>query len=383
MWEFEIVQIKGPSRRRSALIYLLPAVSLWAVPLLAFVTFIPLTEAATSASVRGVETKTATVGSREETFQRAVDVTLTFAPAIEVKASAEGIVTQLDVKPGDVVASGSLLGSVDGAPIKALVSASPLFRDLSLGLRGPDVGVIAGYLNAVGFLTKVEGVDTFGLQLARAVRRYQTTYGFLPDGIFRQTYVAFVPPAASTIDILEVHVGDAVGGRWPFFKATALPYSVSIRSSSEQSSLSELANAPLEFRAGSLSTSLTSLHPVGEELVNISALLSKAADAGDVSQSGADPSSQGYSGGSLRLANPFKVGAVPVAAIYTAPKGALCVFAEKSNSSDPKSYVAIAVRSSELLSGEVGLVGVEHALAGKRIARDAQLLPAETLKSCR
>ena len=360
----------------------MPALVLWVVPLIAFVTLIPLTGAATAAAVKGTEPRTITVGSREETFQHAVEVTFALAPAVEVEGTSEGIVTQVDAKPGDVVTSGTLLGSVNGAPITALVSASPLFRDLSPGLKGNDVTVLAAYLNASGFLAEVDGVNTYGRRLADAVRRYQITHGFPSDGIFRQTYVAYVPPTASTIGDLVVHVGDAVAGRWTLFRASSRPYSIAIRSASEQSSLSELANAPLEMRAGNLSASVTSLQPTGEELASIFALLNKASVAGDVSESGTDASSKGFSGATLRLATAFKVGSVPVAAIFTAPKGRVCIFAHEPNASGPHEYVAIAVGRSQLISGEIGLVGVEQSLAGTRIARDAQLLPMKTLKSC-
>lgn len=121
--------------------------------------------------------------------------------------AATGIVTTVDVSPGDTVDVGSRLYSVGLRPVIAAVGAVPSFRDLTVGTIGADVEQLEGMLAAVGPFTGT--VDTeFTATTATAVKAWQKTVGVAADGTVRAADVLFMPslPARVTLSP-ELRVG--------------------------------------------------------------------------------------------------------------------------------------------------------------------------------
>jgi hypothetical protein len=60
------------------------------------------------------------------------------------------IVTAVSVRPGQIIVDGTLLGTLEGAPIVALSGPLPAYRDLNIGDRGPDVDQLTSALRRRG-----------------------------------------------------------------------------------------------------------------------------------------------------------------------------------------------------------------------------------------
>lgn len=85
----------------------------------------PITEAATTASV----------------FDSPVtaEVVVTVGPQSTVRSPRSGTVTELACPIGTPLSSGTIAFSVDGTPIVAFATSSPLWRDIKVGDQGADV----------------------------------------------------------------------------------------------------------------------------------------------------------------------------------------------------------------------------------------------------
>jgi peptidoglycan hydrolase-like protein with peptidoglycan-binding domain len=105
---------------------------------------------------------------------------------------AAGTVTSVDVTPGDEVAAGSVLYTVDLRPVVIAQGEVPAFRDLTDGASGADVSQLQTLLQGLGFYKgSVDGV--FGPGVGAAVRAWQESLGLEPSGVVRAGDVMFVP----------------------------------------------------------------------------------------------------------------------------------------------------------------------------------------------
>src|ERR1700704_2380964 len=83
--------------------------------------------------------------------ERPVEITVSRSISSPVTSPASGLVTSYDCTVGAEVASGSSFFAVDGAPVLALATDVPLWRDLAIGDTGPDVRSLQVELNRLGY----------------------------------------------------------------------------------------------------------------------------------------------------------------------------------------------------------------------------------------
>lgn len=97
---------------------------------------------------------------------------------------AQPIVTQQPPGPGARIANGSLLAQIAGRPVFALLGDTPMYRDLGVGDRGPDVAQLQADLAALGYFSHdTPGVfDSSTLQAVRAFYGYRGYSLFQPAG---------------------------------------------------------------------------------------------------------------------------------------------------------------------------------------------------------
>jgi peptidoglycan hydrolase-like protein with peptidoglycan-binding domain len=126
--------------------------------------------------------------------------------------SAAGVVTSVDVAPGDEVSAGAVLYTIDLRPVVAAVGAVPAFRDLSLRSEGPDVAQLQSLLAELGLYGgEVDG--SFGSSTRTAVRAWQQLLGVNDDGVVRAGDVVFVPELPVRVAFSEaLTVGARLGG---------------------------------------------------------------------------------------------------------------------------------------------------------------------------
>jgi hypothetical protein len=113
--------------------------------------------------------------------------------------------------PGAAIASGSSPLVLDDRPMLALATAAPLWRDLDVGVRGPDVADLQTELARLGHAVSVDGV--FGPGTRAAVRALLSEIGVVrPSGALAASDVVWLPAPEVTVTTCAVRVGDAFAG---------------------------------------------------------------------------------------------------------------------------------------------------------------------------
>ncbi|WP_147303276.1 hypothetical protein [Microbacterium bovistercoris] len=79
-----------------------------------------------------------------------VDVTVEAPPDLSARVARDGIVTAFGCSAGEVWKSGTSHISVDGSPLLAFHTSTPLWRDLEPGARGADVDAVKAELARLG-----------------------------------------------------------------------------------------------------------------------------------------------------------------------------------------------------------------------------------------
>jgi peptidoglycan hydrolase-like protein with peptidoglycan-binding domain len=92
-----------------------------------------------------------------------------------ITGAVRSIVTNSPLSPGASLAAGELVASVNGAPVFAIASPFPFYRDLGVGDTGPDVRELQDTLARVGLLSTLDG--EFGLVTAQAVAKLYLRIG--------------------------------------------------------------------------------------------------------------------------------------------------------------------------------------------------------------
>jgi peptidoglycan hydrolase-like protein with peptidoglycan-binding domain len=129
--------------------------------------------------------------------------------------AAAGTVTTVDVASGEEVVSGQRLYSVDLRPVLIAQGEVPMFRELSLNGRGPDVAQLQTLLAGLGFYQgEVDGVFRTGTRTA--VRAWQESLGVTVDGVVRRGDLIFVPGLPVRVALAsELLVGAILSGGEP------------------------------------------------------------------------------------------------------------------------------------------------------------------------
>lgn len=127
--------------------------------------------------------------------------------------ASSGVVTSVEIAPGDQVVAGDVLYSVGLRPVVVAQGDTPMFRDLALKSEGPDVVQLQGLLTSLGFYAgEIDGV--FGSGVRAAVRDWQDSLALDDDGVVRRGDVVFVGSLPARVVLTDdVSVGaPLVGG---------------------------------------------------------------------------------------------------------------------------------------------------------------------------
>lgn len=106
-----------------------------------------------------------------------VTVTQPFRPV--ATALVTGVVTETPELA--TVSAGDVLYRVDNVPVRAVLGATPFFRDMAFGVRGPDVAQLQATLVTLGHLSGAPS-GTFDDTTVAAVKRWQSALGQQPSG---------------------------------------------------------------------------------------------------------------------------------------------------------------------------------------------------------
>jgi len=137
---------------------------------------------------------------------------LQVAPAQPLTLARQGRLTDSQCVPGQTLASGEVIARIDDAQILALYTETPLWRDLSLGSRGPDVAAFQRELKRLGFSPDTDGV--FGVGTRTAVRKleHDVLKVSQPAGVVHSDTVLWIPQTEVNIASCSTRVGEQASG---------------------------------------------------------------------------------------------------------------------------------------------------------------------------
>lgn len=124
-----------------------------------------------------------------------------------------GVLTASSCRGGRRLSSGSVPFAVDGAPVMALYTPSPPFRDLSLGDRGSDVSSLQHGLSKVGLSVRTTGV--FDSQTLRQINVMRMRHGLGAARYFERASMVWLPRAHVQVAVCKVALGQQVSSASP------------------------------------------------------------------------------------------------------------------------------------------------------------------------
>ena len=242
---------------------------------------------------------------------------------------ASGTVTTIDIEPGDVVASGQRLYSVNLRPAIAAMGAIPSFRDLRVGSVGADVTQLQRFLSDADYY-QGSLTGSFDEETARAVEAWQRDLGVTDDGTVRHGDLFFLPELpirVTTVDDLQV--GAPLSGGEIVVSVLSSEPSFTVTLSADQSGLVPLDAAVILHHPGGTWTGRigSATTAANGELV----LLLEGPDGTALcdSECGAVPIGDPSLYTADLVAVPETTGpVVPVAALRTRPDGTVTVLEE-------------------------------------------------------
>ncbi len=375
-----VTEIQRSPERAGLLLRFLPLVTLWALPLVAILVAVPLSAALDEASVAAPEATSVFVGSRQADRATAVTAVVTQGESPEIRLATSGTVTAL--YPLETIAQGTPVLAVDGVPVLAY-RGPVLYRDLARGDKGADVAAVAAYLTEIGLLSAGASSETFGTALRTAVRSLQAQLGVAQDGMFRLSYVAYIPSDAITFVETAVKLGQSVATGDVVLRAAAPTQTVTFRALAVGATLAQLANNELILRLPDREISVASVELTGEAAVVVAAELAAAAVDGsariEAGESG-ESSTITYSGGVLALRESEVVGVVSATALVIEADGTSCLLVLENATTASTQARAYTLKSA-VPANDIGTVAVDEATIGLLVVRDASSLP-KVQQSC-
>lgn len=138
----------------------------------------------------------------------------------KVVNTSSGVLTEARVRSGDRVEPGSVLYTVDLAPVVVASGSVPAFRGMSSGDRGSDVLQLQKFLLSAGFEAADDG--EFGPGTVSAVKAWQQSLGVTQTGKVPLGSLVFVPSLPGVFAWEQgvgvgtaLSSGTAVGGMLP------------------------------------------------------------------------------------------------------------------------------------------------------------------------
>ncbi|GAA2518585.1 efflux RND transporter periplasmic adaptor subunit [Rarobacter incanus] len=370
--------------------FVLPLVVAWLVPLAVLYVVNPAISRAEERSVAAPQPELVPVGSRSNDLRTEVSALVSYGRAATVTTRASGLVTSVDVAPGDKVKQCRTLFRVNARPVLAYRADSPLYRDLALKDKGADVKALATYLVACGVLSDSHVSDEYTTQIEAGVKKLQKDVLAVKDtGAFSLDYVAFIPRDVSIVKSTALVVGQEVTPGTEVATVSGPPAAISLVSpdSGQVVTLDETQSYVL--RVGDQSFAVTNAVIPEDQISSFYKFLTTAVtdglmsthqptDDGSGNAAGTTTSQEYFNGASIGAKQVTETGAVPATAIYASLNGTTCVF----TSSGGASYDPIRLDSVSLIRGELGSIGVPKDLIGQQVVRDPSALTEQVLTTC-
>jgi hypothetical protein len=158
-----------------------------------------------------VKLSTVKVAQKDLVTYTETTATLGFATSATVSAPISGTVTSL-LTSSNKIEAGTVVASIDGAPVVAMYGDTPSYRNLSAAsLAGNDIRQLELNLVHLGFdpSHKIIIDSRFDAATAVSVTLFENSVGLIGDGTIAQGEIVFVP-GQLLVDALSTSVGGSV-----------------------------------------------------------------------------------------------------------------------------------------------------------------------------
>lgn len=154
---------------------------------------------------------TALVEQRDVITVDETTATLGFTQSVTVSSPVDGTVTSIG-SVGDTIIAGTVVATIDGSPVVAMIGDVPGFRDLSTSSSaGIDVRQLETNLVTLGY--DQDGTltvdETYDSDTAEAVDRWKAALGLDEDGEVAQGLVTYIPGELQ-VDSIAADTGSGV-----------------------------------------------------------------------------------------------------------------------------------------------------------------------------
>lgn len=139
---------------------------------------------------------------------RTVELTPRLAPGFELAVGRGGVITATSCGSGETWRSGEAVVGINGDPLVALATSTPLYRSLRVGDRGEDVEGVQRTLSDLGFETRVDGY--FGSATLIAWNRLRGSLGAHVRDALDLADAMWIPQQRIDIDRCDAVIGGRV-----------------------------------------------------------------------------------------------------------------------------------------------------------------------------
>lgn len=236
-------------------------------------------------------------------------------PRIVNSLSLEGTVTAVHFNAGRLAMAEAVL-DLEGITRHALISENPPYRILKSGEHGDDVGDVAAFLYAGGYLDSSDHL-VYGPRMRSAVREFEIASGHAETGRFQPHYVVWVP-AGHTNVVLQAGLGDLVRAHTPLLHEPESIISATVHSSVSETAVDAANRWVFQVNGGPL------LELDQEAHVSAATLPVLAAHLSSLPPQVAETPLRGV----LMRADPIERQSIPTRAVLVGRGGSTCVVDE-------------------------------------------------------
>lgn len=234
---------------------------------------------------------------------RTVAVEVVTDPGAKILSQTDGLVTSVNCQSGESWRSGTAPVSVDGNPLVALATKTPLWRDIDQSTIGHDVTALQQELARLGLQTRTDG--TWDEQSWQQVTRYFGDQGVVNVGpAIPRGSIVWLPSEKTKIGECSAVVGGPV--------AVGTPLALTQPSISKMS-----ASMPKDLVAGKRMISIDGVDLSIDENGSVQDVqqAEQALAKRTLNINGQDASNRQPLTGALRLVTPVEVYSVPASAV--------------------------------------------------------------------
>lgn len=288
------------------------------------------------------------IGSADLRDSSPVDLSLKWEQGPPVPAPAiTGLVTGVNIIPGQALRSGEWLLEVDGIQRVGYATERPLWQPVSRSSSEAEVRVLVDLLIEMGY--ELEPTDVYSSTVRRVVRQFHTDAGAPRTSTFDPSMAVWLGEALlQDVETVEIAVGEPMPGAGePLLRGRSelLSAKVQVGDSGEGGTGTRAIAGERVFvvDGNEFAFDHDQRQVPSSDLAALSELI--------------DPSVSSLSG-LVQLASPLEVQTVPVSAVVVADSGSTCVVLASSNGDDPTA----GLRNVTIVASDGGVAQIEPTL---------------------